>query len=163
MRHSRTAYPRRCARGGKRGFTIISNCGGWMSSASGRSRQAAKIRKMISSYVGATKEFERQYPGRQGWSWSSPQGTLAESCGPGGAGIPLLHPHRLRHPDCGRQGRPASSTANGMAWSTPLTADPPHPKGQSGSGGAKLMFNKTAHLQPALRQRRDGSAWPRWR
>src|SRR5690606_10425902 len=50
-----------------------------------RSRQ---VKKMISSYVGENKEFERQYLAGELEVEFCPQGTLAERCRAGGAGIP---------------------------------------------------------------------------
>ncbi|MEM8826580.1 MAG: CoA transferase subunit A, partial [Pseudomonadota bacterium] len=50
--------------------------------------QTRQIRKMISSYVGENKEFERQYLGGELELEFNPQGTLAERCRAGGAGIP---------------------------------------------------------------------------
>jgi 3-oxoacid CoA-transferase subunit A len=46
------------------------------------------VKKMISSYVGENKEFERQYLSGELQLEFNPQGTLAERCRAGGAGIP---------------------------------------------------------------------------
>ena len=50
--------------------------------------QTRQIKKMISSYVGENKEFERQYLSGELELEFNPQGTLAERCRAGGAGIP---------------------------------------------------------------------------
>jgi 3-oxoacid CoA-transferase subunit A len=47
-----------------------------------------QVKKMISSYVGENKEFERQYLSGELELEFNPQGTLAERCRAGGAGIP---------------------------------------------------------------------------
>jgi len=53
--------------------------------------QTRQIKKMISSYVGENKEFERQYLAGELELEFNPQGTLAERCRAGGAGIPAFY------------------------------------------------------------------------
>ena len=50
-----------------------------------------QVKKMISSYVGENKEFERQYLSGELELEFNPQGTLAERCRAGGAGIPAFY------------------------------------------------------------------------
>jgi 3-oxoacid CoA-transferase subunit A len=50
-----------------------------------------QVKKMISSYVGENKEFERQYLSGELQLEFNPQGTLAERCRAGGAGIPAFY------------------------------------------------------------------------
>ena len=52
--------------------------------------KAKQIKRMISSYVGENKEFERQYLGGELELELTPQGTLAERIRAGGAGIPAF-------------------------------------------------------------------------
>ncbi len=53
--------------------------------------QTRQIKKMISSYVGENKEFERQYLAGELELEFTPQGTLAEKLRAGGAGIPAFY------------------------------------------------------------------------
>ena len=73
---------------GTKDLTCISNNAGVDDFGLGLLLQTRQIRKMISSYVGENKEFERQYLGGELELEFNPQGTLAERCRAGGAGIP---------------------------------------------------------------------------
>ncbi|MEO0501062.1 MAG: CoA transferase subunit A [Pseudomonadota bacterium] len=73
---------------GVKDLTCISNNAGVDDFGLGLLLQTRQIRKMISSYVGENKEFERQYLGGELELEFNPQGTLAERCRAGGAGIP---------------------------------------------------------------------------
>jgi 3-oxoacid CoA-transferase subunit A len=73
---------------GKRGFTIASNNAGVDDWGLGLLLQTRQIRKMISSYVGENREFERQFLAGDLEVEFCPQGTLAERMRAGGAGIP---------------------------------------------------------------------------
>ncbi len=73
---------------GVKGLTIASNNAGTNGQGLGKLLVTRQIRKMISSYVGENKEFERQYLSGEVEIEFSPQGTLAERCRAGGAGIP---------------------------------------------------------------------------
>ena len=72
---------------GVRDLTVISNNAGLDGVGLGLLLQARQIRKMISSYVGENKEFERQYLAGEIEIEFNPQGTLAERIRAGGAGI----------------------------------------------------------------------------
>ena len=74
-------------RKGVRDLTIISNNCGTTDYGLGILLKARQIRKMISSYVGENKEFERQYLSGELEVELVPQGTLAERIRAGGAGI----------------------------------------------------------------------------
>lgn len=69
-------------------LTVISNNAGVDGFGLGLLLETRQIRKMISSYVGENKEFERQYLAGELELEFNPQGTLAERCRAGGAGIP---------------------------------------------------------------------------
>ena len=72
---------------GVRGLTVVSNNAGLDGVGLGLLLQAHQIRKMISSYVGENKEFERQYLAGEVEIEFNPQGTMAERIRAGGAGI----------------------------------------------------------------------------
>ena len=73
---------------GVKNLTIASNNAGIDNEGLGKLLRSRQIRKMISSYVGENKEFERQYLAGELEVEFCPQGTLAERCRAGGAGIP---------------------------------------------------------------------------
>ena len=73
---------------GVTGLTIASNNAGLDGEGLGKLLRSRQVRKMISSYVGDNKEFERQYLAGEIEVEFSPQGTLAERMRAGGAGIP---------------------------------------------------------------------------
>ncbi len=73
---------------GVSGLTVASNNAGIDGEGLGKLLRTRQIKKMISSYVGENKEFERQYLAGELEVEFSPQGTLAERMRAGGAGIP---------------------------------------------------------------------------
>jgi len=73
---------------GKKDFTVASNNAGVDDWGLGLLLQTRQIRKMISSYVGENREFERQFLSGSLEVEFCPQGTLAERMRAGGAGIP---------------------------------------------------------------------------
>jgi 3-oxoacid CoA-transferase subunit A len=75
------------ARKGTKNLTIVSNNCGTTDLGLGVLLKARQVRKMISSYVGENKEFERQYLAGELEVELCPQGTLAERIRAGGAGI----------------------------------------------------------------------------
>ena len=75
---------------GVRDLTVISNNAGIDGVGLGQLLTTRQIRKMISSYVGENKEFERQYLNGELEVEFTPQGTLAEKLRAGGAGIPAF-------------------------------------------------------------------------
>jgi len=70
---------------------IVSNNAGVTDFGLGLLLQQKKIKRMISSYVGENKEFERQYLSGELELELVPQGTLAEKLRSGGAGIPAFY------------------------------------------------------------------------
>ncbi|WP_349780644.1 CoA transferase subunit A [Xanthomonas sp. WHRI 7065] len=76
---------------GVNGLTVISNNAGVDGFGLGQLLATRQIRKMISSYVGENKEFERQYLAGELELEFNPQGTLAERLRAGGAGIPAFY------------------------------------------------------------------------
>ena len=75
---------------GVKGLTVISNNAGVDGFGLGQLLESRQIAKMISSYVGENKEFERQYLAGELQLEFNPQGTLAERIRAGGAGIPAF-------------------------------------------------------------------------
>ena len=75
---------------GAKDLTVISNNAGVDDFGLGKLLQTRQIKKMISSYVGENKEFERQYLANELELEFTPQGTLAEKLRAGGAGIPAF-------------------------------------------------------------------------
>ena len=73
---------------GVTGLIVASNNAGIDGEGLGKLLRTRQIAKMISSYVGENKEFERQYLAGELEVEFCPQGTLAERCRAGGAGIP---------------------------------------------------------------------------
>lgn len=70
------------------GLTFVSNNAGIDNEGIGKLLRTKQVKKMISSYVGENKEFERQYLAGELEVEFCPQGTLAERMRAGGAGIP---------------------------------------------------------------------------
>jgi 3-oxoacid CoA-transferase subunit A len=75
---------------GAKNLTVISNNAGVDGFGLGKLLSTRQIKKMISSYVGENKEFERQYLSGELELEFTPQGTLAEKLRAGGAGIPAF-------------------------------------------------------------------------
>jgi 3-oxoacid CoA-transferase subunit A len=75
---------------GVKNLTAISNNAGVDGFGLGKLLATRQIKKMISSYVGENKEFERQYLAGELQLEFTPQGTLAEKLRAGGAGIPAF-------------------------------------------------------------------------
>lgn len=76
---------------GVKNLTVISNNAGVDGFGLGKLLNTRQIKKMISSYVGENKEFERQYLAGELELEFTPQGTLAEKLRAGGAGIPAFY------------------------------------------------------------------------
>jgi len=73
---------------GVKDLTIASNNAGIDNEGLGKLLRTRQVKKMISSYVGENKEFERQFLAQELEVEFCPQGTLAERLRAGGAGIP---------------------------------------------------------------------------
>jgi 3-oxoacid CoA-transferase subunit A len=129
---------------GVKNLTVISNnCGvdDWGLGILLRNRQ---IKKMISSYVGENKEFERQFLSGELEVELVPQGTLAERIRAGGAGIPAFYtPAGVGTPI--QEGKEVR-TFNGKEYvlETGLRADFALVKAWKGDRLGNLIYNKTA-------------------
>ena len=129
---------------GVKDLTVISNNCGVDDWGLGLLLQNRQIRKMISSYVGENREFERQFLSGELEVELVPQGTLAERIRAGGAGIPAFYtPAGVGTPIAeGREVR----TFNGRRYllETALTADVALVKAWRGDHLGNLVYNKTA-------------------
>jgi 3-oxoacid CoA-transferase subunit A len=129
---------------GKRGFTIISNNCGVDEFGLGPLLHSRQIRKMISSYVGGNKEFERQYLAGELELEFTPQGTLAEKLRAGGAGIPAFFT-RTGYGTLIAEGKETRQfDGEWYVMEHALTADLALIKGARADRAGNLMFNKTA-------------------
>ena len=88
---------------GVKDLTCVSNNAGVDGFGLGQLLNTRQVRKMIASYVGENKEFERQYLSGELELEFTPQGTLAELRA-GGAASGVLHPHGRGHHRGRRQG-----------------------------------------------------------
>lgn len=73
------------------GLTAVSNNAGTDASGLGKLLKTKQIKKMIASYIGENKTFERMYLTGEVELELTPQGTLAERCASGGKGIPAFY------------------------------------------------------------------------
>ncbi len=129
---------------GTRGLTVISNNAGVDDFGIGLLLRARQVRKMISTYVGENKEFERQFLSGEIEVELVPQGTFAERIRAGGAGIggfftPTGYGTLVSE---GKETR----TIDGKPYvlESPITADFAFVKGWKGDRMGNLVYRKTA-------------------
>jgi 3-oxoacid CoA-transferase subunit A len=129
---------------GVKGLTVISNNAGVDELGLGQLLKTRQIRKMISSYVGENKEFERQYLAGELELEFNPQGTLAERIRAGGAGIYGFYT-RTGAGTLVAEGK-ESRVVNGDTYilETGLTADVSLVKAWKGDTEGNLIYRKTA-------------------
>ena len=99
---------------GAKNLTAISNNAGVDGFGLGILLQTRQVKKMIASYVGENKEFERQYLAGELELEFTPQGTLAEKLRAGGSGIPAFFTKTGVGTIVADVKKCASSTANNM-------------------------------------------------
>lgn len=129
---------------GKRDFTVISNNAGIDGFGLGLLLETRQIRKMVSSYVGENKEFERQYLAGELELEFTPQGTLAEKLRAGGAGIPAFYT-RTGYGTLVAEGKEARQfNGDWYVLEPSLTADVALIKAARADKAGNLVFNKTA-------------------
>jgi 3-oxoacid CoA-transferase subunit A len=129
---------------GKKGFTIISNNCGVDDFGLGPLLYSRQIGKMISSYVGGNKEFERQYLAGELELEFTPQGTLAEKLRAGGAGIPAFFT-RTGYGTLVAEGKETREfDGEWYVMERSLTADVALIKGAKADKAGNLVFDKTA-------------------
>jgi len=129
---------------GTKGLTVISNNAGIDDFGIGVLLRARQIRKMIATYVGENKEFERQFLTGEVEVELVPQGTFAERIRAGGAGIggfftPTGFGTLVAE---GKETRLIEGTP--YVLEKPLTADFAFVKGWKGDRAGNLVYRKTA-------------------
>jgi 3-oxoacid CoA-transferase subunit A len=125
-------------------MTVISNNAGTDEHGLGRLLRGRQIAKMISSYVGENKEFERQYLAGELQLEFNPQGTLAERIRAGGAGIYGFYT-KTGAGTLVAEGK-ETRVVNGETYvlETGLTADLSLVKAWKGDTEGNLVYRKTA-------------------
>ncbi len=129
---------------GRKDLTAISNNAGVDGFGLGLLLETRQISKMISSYVGENKEFERQYLAGELALEFTPQGTLAEKLRAGGAGIPAFYT-RTGYGTLVAEGK-ETRQFNGewYVMEESLTADLALVKAWKADKAGNLLFRKTA-------------------
>jgi 3-oxoacid CoA-transferase subunit A len=129
---------------GVRDLTVVSNNAGTDTAGLGVLLRTHQIRKMVSSYVGENKEFERQYLAGELELEFNPQGTLAERIRAGGAGIYAF----FTRTGAGTQVAEGKEqrVVNGETYvlETGLVADVSLVKAWKGDAEGNLVYRKTA-------------------
>ncbi|MCX7077872.1 MAG: CoA transferase subunit A [Pseudomonas sp.] len=129
---------------GKRELTVISNNAGVDGFGLGQLLTTRQIRKMISSYVGENKEFERQYLAGELELEFTPQGTLAEKLRAGGAGIPAFFT-KTGYGTLVAEGKETREfDGEWFVMERSLRADVALVKAWKADKSGNLLFNKTA-------------------
>jgi len=136
---------------GVQGLTVISNNAGVDGFGLGVLLGTRQIRKMISSYVGENKEFERQYLSGELELEFNPQGTLAERLRAGGAGIPAFFT-RTGYGTIVAEGKETREfDGHQYVMETALKADVSLVKAWKADAAGNLVFRKTArNFNPAV-------------
>ena len=135
---------------GVRDLTVISNNAGVDGFGLGLLLGTRQIRKMISSYVGENKEFERQFLAGELELEFNPQGTLAERLRAGGAGIPAFFT-ATGYGTVVAEGKETREFDGRMyVMETALVADVSLVKAWKADKAGNLVFRKTArNFNPA--------------
>jgi 3-oxoacid CoA-transferase subunit A len=135
---------------GAKDLTVISNNAGVDGFGLGVLLATRQIRKMISSYVGENKEFERQYLSGELELEFNPQGTLAERLRAGGAGIPAFFT-RTGYGTIVAEGKETREfDGHHYVMETALRADVSLVKAWKADKSGNLVFRKTArNFNPA--------------
>jgi 3-oxoacid CoA-transferase subunit A len=136
---------------GAKGLTVISNNAGVDGFGLGQLLATRQIKKMISSYVGENKEFERQYLAGELELEFNPQGTLAERLRAGGAGIPAFFT-RTGYGTIVADGKETREfDGHHYVLETALRSDVSLVKAWKADSSGNLVFRKTArNFNPAV-------------
>lgn len=128
----------------KKDLTVISNNAGVDGFGLGLLLETRQVRKMISSYVGENKEFERQYLAGELELEFTPQGTLAEKLRAGGSGIPAFYT-KTGYGTLIAEGKETRQfKGEWYVMEESLTADIALVKAYKADKAGNLVFNKTA-------------------
>jgi 3-oxoacid CoA-transferase subunit A len=135
---------------GAKGLTVISNNAGVDGFGLGLLLGTRQIRKMVSSYVGENKEFERQFLAGELELEFNPQGTLAERLRAGGAGIPAFFTATGYGTVVAEGKETREFDGRQYVMETALTADVSLVKAWKADRAGNLVFRKTArNFNPA--------------
>lgn len=135
---------------GVKDLTAISNNAGVDGFGLGQLLETRQIKKMISSYVGENKEFERQFLGGELELEFNPQGTLAERLRAGGAGIPAFFTATGYGTVVAEGKETREFDGKHYVMETALTADVSLVKAWKADRSGNLVFRKTArNFNPA--------------
>ncbi|MEO6360210.1 MAG: CoA transferase subunit A, partial [Sphingomicrobium sp.] len=136
---------------GVKDLTIASNNAGIDNEGLGKLLRTRQVKKMISSYVGENKEFERQYLAGELEVEFSPQGTLAERMRAGGAGIPGFFTKTGVGTEVAKGKDVKSFDGEEFILERGIRVDLSIIKGWKADAAGNLMFRKTARNfnQPA--------------
>jgi len=136
---------------GVKSLTIASNNAGIDNEGLGRLLRSRQVKKMISSYVGENKEFERQYLAGELEVEFCPQGTLAERMRAGGAGIPGFYTKTGVGTQVAEGKEVKNFDGEDYILERGIRADLSIIKGWKADESGNLMFRKTARNfnQPA--------------
>jgi 3-oxoacid CoA-transferase subunit A len=129
---------------GVKDLTAVSNNAGVDGFGLGQLLETRQIKKMVSSYVGENKEFERQFLAGELELEFTPQGTLAERLRAGGAGIPAFYT-RTGYGTIVADGKPvADFDGKTYVLERGITADVALVKAWKGDKSGNLVYRKTA-------------------
>ena len=131
-------------RKGVKNLTIISNNCGTTDKGLGILLQTRQVRKMISSYVGENKEFERQFLAGELEVELNPQGTLAERIRAGGAGLGGFFTPTGAGTQIAQGKESRVIEGREMIFEKPLKADYAIVRAWKGDRWGNLVFRKTA-------------------
>lgn len=129
---------------GVKGLTVISNNAGVDELGLGMLLKTRQIKKMISSYVGENKEFERQYLAGELELELNPQGTLAERIRAGGAGIYGFYTRTGAGTQVAEGKEQRVVDGDTFVLETGLVADIALVKAWKGDAEGNLVYRKTA-------------------
>ena len=129
---------------GVKGLTIVSNNCGTTDKGLGVLLQSKQVRKMISSYVGENKEFERQFLAGELEVELNPQGTLAERLRAGGAGLGGFFTPTGAGTQIAQGKESRVIDGREMIFEKPLKGDYAIVRAWKGDKWGNLVFRKTA-------------------
>ena len=129
---------------GVKNLTVISNNCGTTDKGLGVLLQSRQVRKMIASYVGENKEFERQFLGGELEVELNPQGTLAERIRAGGAGLGGFFTPTGAGTQIAQGKESRVIDGREMIFEKPLKADYAIVRAWKGDKWGNLVFRKTA-------------------
>ena len=142
---------------GVKGLTVISNNAGIDNVGLGVLLETRQIRKMISSYVGENKTFAKQFLAGELEIEFNPQGTLAERCRAGGAGIPAFFTKTGVGTLVAEGKEVREFNGEQYVMETGLVADLAVVHAWKGDTEGNLVYRKTArNFNPMMATRRQG-------